>query len=614
MKKIYVLLGAVLFAGAGIAQAPFATSQYEFSATQKHAPNAITTIDNRDALNQMSDRVVYYTENFDNLTDLSTTWIAAVQNGNVGFELTSTGPANDAGSSFTIPALNSTTPTQWVLLDSDSDGVSGQDEDATLTSPTIDASAAGTGPLKLEFEQFFAEWEQAPNYDTLYIGISDDDGATWSEMQISNGVGREGRPNPELVSLNITPYITAPYDQLKVRFRWDGNWAYGWQLDNVAIADLPQNDMTVQTVFRGDLINSIMYSKIPDEQTVPFVIGADVKNIGFQDQTNIAIDWEIFDPSMTSLGNGTSTNTIASLSNGQNDTIWINTGITPTDLGQYTIDYTVTADATDDDMTNNTMQDTDFELTDYEYAADYGTPTSAFYNWANNNDGEASIGNIFLIQADGVIGGMRAQLDNNAAVVDKIIYYAVYTFNGTEWVLAGQTDDYFTTSADEGAMVDLVFDNPIPVFSGDQVLAVAAHYGGTETAGFEMAGRVAQGAVAGRDATPQTVSLIDPSAPVVRMLMTDFTGIEDEVAAEDKFSIFPNPASESINVAISLTKSENTVINVMDISGKVIKTINIGSLNGDKNMNISLEGMSTGVYFIELVNESGKQVKKFVKK
>lgn len=612
MKKIYVLLGAILASGASFAQL---NSQYEFSATQKHATNGITAYDNRDAVNLGADRVTYYTENFDAMANLSTTWVAALQSGGVGFELTNSGHANDAGSSFFIPAALSSTPTQWVLLDSDSDGTSGQDENATLTSPTIDASAAGSGPLKLEFEQFFAEWEQGANFDTLYIGISDDDGATWSEVVIEDGVGREGRPNPQLVSLNITPYITAPYNQLKVRFRWNGNWAYGWQIDNVSILDLPDNDLKVLSVFRGDLVNSIMYSRIPDEQTVPFVIGADITNIGFLDQTNIGINWEIFDPSMTSLGSGATTGTLASLTNGQNDTVWVNTGITPTAIGNYTIEFTAYADQTElpADLGNNDVTDQEFFLTDYEYGADYAVPTSAFYQWANNNDGAASIGNIFLIQVDGVIGGMRAELDNNALVEDKLIFYSIYKFDGTTYTYETQTSDYTTTSADNGEWVDLFFSSPISVVAGDQIMALAGHYGGTETAGWEMSGRVAQGAVVGTDETQQLVNLIDPSAPAVRILMTDFTGIEDENPA-DKFSIYPNPANDVINVTISLTNSENTVINVLDISGKVIKTISIGNINGEKNLAIGIDDLTTGIYFIEMVNETNKQVKKFVKK
>ena len=612
MKKIYVLLGAVMLSGLSWAQQNY---QYEFSATQKHTPGAISTYDNRDAVSHNQDRASYYFEDFDAMSDLNTTWIAAVQNGGVGFELTNTGHANDAGSSFFIPALLSSTPTQWILLDSDSDGSSGVDEDATLTSPTIDLTANGytTGPLKLEFEQFFAEWEQAPNYDTLYVGISDDGGATWDEVQISNGVGREGRPNPELVTLNITSWVVDP-TQVQIRFRWDGNWGYGWQIDNVEILDLPDNDLYVLDVFRGDLINSVMYSRIPEEQTVPFVLGCNMKNIGFMDQTNVGFDYEIFDGSMNSIGTGTATST-TNLAAGENDTIWVTTSVTPTTQGNYTIHFTANADQTEDpaDTSNNHMVDQHFWLTDYEYGVDYGTPQSAFYNWANNSNGIATIGNIFLIQVDGVIGGMRAELDDNSNVVGNLMYYSVYLWDGAQYNWVAQTGDYTISASDEGNWVDLYFSSPINVTAGDQIFASAGHYGGDPSAGWEMAGRVPQGTVLGTDASAQFVNLIDPSAPAVRLLMTDFTSVED-ADIENNFSIYPNPANENINISVISATGERTTINLVDITGKVITSYDLGILKGEKNMSIKVEDLSTGIYFIELVNESGRQVKKFVKK
>jgi len=614
MKKIYTLVGTALISGAAIAQAPYSINgQYDFSNKgSKHAPNGITFVDNRASVNDNQDRIDYYTENWDAGFN---GWTAAVQNGAVGFQVTNVGHANDAGSSFVIPALLTSTPTNWIVVDSDSDGMSGQQEDATLTSPVIDLTGGGlpgSGPyqLKLEWEQFYAGWAA----DTLFVAVSDDGGATWDEVEVmNNSVGREGRPNPEIVAVNISPYIVDPTN-VKIRFRWTGIWDYGWQLDNVKIADLPDNDMTIVSAFRGDLINSFMYSQVPQGQEVPFVIGADVKNIGFLDQTSVALQWEIFDPAMVSMGSGTSAVTLPLLTYGQNDTIWITTTVTPAALGNYTIEFTVIATNTDDVPVNNDYTDDYYWLTDYTYAVDYGTPLSAFYNWAGNNDGAASIGNIFLIEANGVIGGVDAGLDNNVIVEDELIFYSIYKFDGTTYVYEDQTSDYTTVTGDAGTIVRLFFDTPISVVTGDAILAVAGHYGGTEPAGFDMAGRVAQGAVAGTDETATLVSLTDPSAPVVRALMADFTSSEEIIADVNRFEIYPNPAVDAINIGLTLTKSTNTVINVLDITGKVIKTINVGEVNGDKNLTISLDDMSAGIYFIELVNADGRQVKKFVKK
>lgn len=612
MKKIYTLVGCAILSGGVLAQAPYAVQgQSQFSSTSavKHAPGSVTFIDMRDAANHYQDRVTFYTENFDAGFN---GWVAATQNGPVDFEITNVGHANDAGSTFVIPALLTSTPTNWVLFDSDSDGASGQQEDATLTSPTIDLVALGapaTGPyqLKVEFEQFYAGWQS----DTLFLAVSDDDGATWDEIEImNNSVGREGRPNPEIVSVNVSPYITNA-TQVRLRMRWTGNWDYGWQFDNITIAELPDNDMKINSTFHGDLVNAFMYSQVPQNQAVPIVIGADVENIGFFDQTNIAIQWEVFSPSMASLGTGTST-TIPSLSNGENDTIWINTGITPTALGNYSFEFTVVATETDDALANNESINENFWLTDYTYAADYGNPSAAFYNWASNNDGACSVGNIFTIENDDEIGGITARLDNNVAVEDQLIFFQLYKFDGTTYVYEAQTDDYTTTSTDNGQFVTLFFDPAIDATAGDAFLAMAAHYGGDPSAGFELAGRVSEGSVAGTLEDGSLVSLADPSAPVVRLLLNDFTGIEDASQFE-KFEVYPNPANEMVTVNLTLVNSENTVINVLDITGKVIKTINVGNVNGDQNVNISVDDLTTGVYFIELVTPEGKQVKKIVK-
>ena len=612
MKKIYLLLGTLICTGGAIAQAPYSVGngQYEFYSTEKHAPNAITYVDNRSAIHTDYDRATYYTENFDSGLD---GWVNNIETGVVGFEITNFGPANDAGSTFHIPALLSSTPTNWILLDSDSDGTSGTEEKATLTSPIIDLGLSGGAPypLKIEWEQFYAGWES----DTLFLEISDDGGSTFTKIEVeNNSVGRVGRPNPELVSINLTPYITDP-TQVVIRFRWHGNWDYGWQLDNVTISDLPDHDITVSRVFRGDWVGDFVYSLVPADQAVEFIIGADIKNIGYEDITNIAFDWEILDPSMSVAASGTST-ALPVLSNGENDTIWVSTGFTPTALGQYTINVTAVSDSVElaSELTNNDATDDYYELTDWTYSADFGTATTPFYNWAGNEGNSASIGTLFNIISDGVIGGITAQFDDSDTIIDNLVYYGVHIWDGSSWSSSPLTitDDYITTSADVGEFVTLYFSSPVAVSAGDVVMGVAGHYGGI--VGWEMAGGVPAGQTAGENisASGGYSSLANPTAPVVRLLMHDFTGVEENNANES-FAVYPNPVNDALNVNMTLVNADNAVIYITDLSGKVVKTIPLGLVNGTKNLNINVEDLNSGTYFIEVTNETSKHIEKFVK-
>ena len=620
MKKIYTLVGLLLIAGSSFSQS--INGQYEFKAVEKHSANAITTIDGRsNAINQ--DRVTYYSENFDAMSvlDGSAGWTAAIQGGNVGFQLTNVGPANTAGSSFTIPALQSSTPTQWVMLDSDSEGQSGSDEDATLTSDVIDLTVGGTvtvgTALKIEFEQFFAEWEQAPNYDTLYVGVSDDNGATWNEVQISNGVGREGRPNPEVVAVNITPFAINPAN-IQIRFRWDGNWAYGWQIDNVTVQDLPPNDMKIVEVFRADVRNNYMYSRVPQNQATEFVLGVVAQNVGYLDQTNIGFNWTLTDPGATA-SNGSSSTSIPSLAYGEFDTLWVSTGITPTMLGNYTIDFDVTQTETDDVPSNNSLTDANFELTQDIYGADYGTVKTAFYNWAGNTGAEASIGVNFSIINDGVIGAIDAELDDDSRVVDQLIKYTIYKYDFTnqQYNYIDETNEYLTEVTDQGTFVRILFNNTIDVVAGDLILACAGHLGGDPSAGFVMAGAVPAGEVAGYNesstANDLISSLADPAAAAVRLVMIDFTTVEENIESNG-ISIYPNPANSEINIKLTPSDSENTMVNITDVTGKVIKTVKITNTTETQTISIELDELSNGVYFVEVITDNSREVKKFIKK
>jgi hypothetical protein len=608
MKKSYLLIGALMFAG-GLSAQFNGNYAHSFSSIQKHAPNGVTFTDMRDQLPAHDDRATYYTENFDAGFG---GWTPAISIGVVGFQITSTGHANDAGSTFFIPALLTSTPTNWVLLDSDSDGSAAAGEEmATLTSPVIDLVAGGLAagappyPLKVEMEQFYAGWQA----DTIFLEVSDD-GVVWDQIEImNNSVGREGRPNPELVSINITPYVTDP-TQVRLRFRWHGNWDYGWQFDNVKILDLPMHDMTCSKVFRADWINNRMYSLVPEEQAVEFVIGADVKNIGYEDLTGAGIDWEILDASMAVVASGSSTP--LTLSNNENDTVWVNTGFTPTALGVYTVNVTATSDSTEAalDLGNNDKSDAYYELTDYIYSADYGPSYTAFYNWSTEPSDPACIGTIFNIVTDDIMGGVIIGLDDDAAVVDQIIYGAMMLWDGSAWNTLTQTDEYTTTAADQGELITLYFDSQEALTGGSEALVLACHYSGP---GFQMTGQVPGNQTAGTLADGTVTGLLDPSAPVVRALMHDFTGVEENNAA-NKFSIYPNPANDNLTLNLMLSKSENTVITIMDLSGKALKTVEVGNVNGSKNMNINVDDLATGAYFIEVAGANGKMVQKFIKK
>ena len=578
MKKIYVLLGAVLVSGAAIAQAPYKIKSYDFAPNDKHAPGAVTWIENRVEQNQ--DRAVYYSEDFDAGFGI---WTPAIQTGTAGFGLTNVGHQNTASNTYQMPPLATSTPTQWVLLDSDADGTGySNPEDATLTSGMIDLSAATGESVALQFDQFFAEW-QPPTGETedhLFLGISFD-GSTWTEVEINEGVGRTARPNPEVFQWDITDLIVGNESSVYFRFRWEGAWNYGWQIDNVCVTDIPDKDLTFVDTYRSYSSQSgIVYSQIPEAHTESLIIGAVIKNVGHETLTGVTFDYEVLDPTMAVAVTGTASTTFT-LANGEQDTLLEDTGYEPDMIGTYTITWTAVSVEGDDNAANDEVVDDHLQVTEYTYAADYdeGTPVE-FIGWPLSTN-SSWFGNYFDFQGSDVVSGLDVQIANNTSNVGETITYGIFQFDSGlgEWQELDVNYNAYTLQAgDIGNMITIPFSGLFPVDAATAYMICVGQITTPTDPLFEQQGDIGFNYAQGIEEDQGTYGgwgFFNRLAPIVRPRVVDVTSVEEETM-NDQFYLFPNPAEQHVNVFISLTEAENTTLNVLDLSGKVISIINLG--------------------------------------
>lgn len=80
----------------------------------------------------------------------------------------------------------------------------------------------------------------------------------------------------------------------------------------------------------------------------------------------------------------------------------------------------------------------------------------------------------------------------------------------------------------------------------------------------------------------------------------------------DKFSlsnaqVFPNPTNGDFMVK---TETFLTEVNVYTLTGGFVKTVTVE--NNEENVEVNIKGLSTGVYLIELVNDTEKSWKKVI--
>jgi len=135
------------------------------------------------------------------------------------------------------------------------------------------------------------------------------------------------------------------------------------------------------------------------------------------------------------------------------------------------------------------------------------------------------------------------------------------------------------------------------------------------------------GAAAGTD--PDRVSLVSTSGSVttptvivntaaastlfdnfnIRASATDtLLGVEQLATQDNTFAVYPNPATNLINVSKSNSKING--ISLVDVNGRTVKQL---SYNGASDIQINIADLERGVYMMNISSEEGTTVKKIIK-
>ncbi|MBK8340084.1 MAG: T9SS type A sorting domain-containing protein [Flavobacteriales bacterium] len=560
----------------------------------------------------------YFTESFD--AGLNG-WTESTPVGSVEWKWTDAGPGTTT-SLYPVPPLATSTPVGWVIVDDDFDGNSGQPTETSLVSPIIDLSAAPT-TLKLEFDQYFQEF----NNDTTYVGVSTDGGANWNEVRINDGVGRVGRPNPEVIELNITPLINGGNQaNVQLRFRYTSVWDYGWQVDNIRIIDLPDNDLALQESFlsQADLTyddldgRNLEYSFLPLAQADDLVVGARVRNIGAATQTNITLHAEVF---VDGVSAGTFTSgSIGLLNTNAVDSFFFNTGWSPAAAARVRVAISVSADAADDDPTDNSaerrMRVTDTNNAFNVWGQDGNSASNTFYPIGSNQTSKGighkfeplAIGN----EAFGVGVGLL-----EGTTVGSLINVELWRDDGTnlEQIAISELFEVLSHHVNgdgDSTIVNIPFDadlslEPIPAAidpAFDYIAFVTNP--ATDTVRLATSGSIGRGGLWGIDASDDgLVQYIGEgnAAAMIRLYLASMpVGISEAAVGGIVLGApAPNPAADRTRITYTLPTSERITLVVTDAMGKLAFTQDLGVARiGSNSVELDVERWAPGSYTFTL--------------
>lgn len=591
MNRIYTTGILVLSTCLATAQSAKPLMQME-----KHGPRTVHT---RPQAPQEARGNSYYSETFD--TDLNG-WTIETAVGQVDWKWTDVGPGPTT-SLYPVPALNTSTPSGWAMIDDDYDGVNGQNTNASLISPVIDLSGVGTSFLKVEFDQYFQEFQ----LDTTFVGVSTDGGATWNEALINELVGRDGRPNPELVDVDISAWVAENPANVQLRFRYVSTWDYGWQVDNIAIRELPANDMAILRASRTafDFENTgfafMDYSIYPVAEVTSMTPSAALKNKGYLDQTGVQLMVDVDGP------NGPEQSTQSASSTYVNGVEMTETAeaFTPSGaLGDYSIRFTVAQNEVDEILGNNELVNT-FKVSNFVYAHDDGATQSFISQGLDAEDQPYEVGHHFALINAGALTGVQVAVHANTPV-GSYVHGAIYepsTTSGVHPALMEFTEDFMVTEADlnqtgDANFISMPFSPPIDLVAGQTYLIMAGTFDGPSGVQFAYSGSSeAQISIIHYPDLPSDFEFYMTRTPMVRIIIGSGVGIDENTTEVANLGNRPNPFAGTTTITFDVTTPAPTSILVHDATGRMVHAEVLGQLPmGQQRYIFNAEGLAPGLY------------------
>ena len=617
-KKFTILSGFFLFTGITLAQ------NANFSPDQVSAKHAITPYNGETkSPNHDSEKAlgaVIWESDFSNqalwsistsgqgsfgmgtMTDFGTTYMG---------NMASTTASNGFGFFNGIPfLLNSTAAPQNTSLTSESMNLSGNEY------------------IEFTFQQRYRRF----NTDEVYVEFSADGGTTWTESQrvntsaIGNGAAIQN-------TLALIFHVQSASDA-KFRFRWfnsstnpNGGSGYGWMVDDVVVRELA--DYELVNTYGANSINGYKYSQIPTTQVAPIRFRAGVKNQGQEELTGVKLTVSATTPGGPQTFESTE-RTLASMAVDTLDATFTASGV-----GTYSFTQSIVLNETDDIPANNNSQitgTTQFRVTDWIYSVDsepFGGAVAAFpFDAYLLGDNFGGLGVSLDIVTNQDLHGVDVRMFTGTAM-DAEIAVRVYEYNLSATALPqiwgnaaiAETELFVVEDLLNGdpaglnSIVTIPFQTPVSLEAGKTYLLYFTR---------EYASTALEYGYAGSNNTAQVWAQIDPGqpgvtwgtlsqVPIIRANFMPNAGIKDNTKAATEVSLFPNPATDKATVNFNIASASDVSIEVIDITGKVVKTVSLNNVAaGANSADLNVADFATGIYSVAVKTNDSSVTKKLV--
>ena len=493
------------------------------------------------------------------------------------------------------PAGHTTAANGYALINSDAAGGTATQNASIYYTGTIDLT--GQPNVVMTFEQSHRRYAES-----TFVIYSTDGGTTWNEVEVNAGMTvNTNTTNPAQVQVNLSAEI-GNFANVKIGFKYTGAWDWFWAVDDVKISTPDDYDLEMTNVYWGSTGfwgARLPYYQIPLAQVAPINFGGIVSNLGALDQTDV-----VFTAALAS-GAYTGTSLPSTVLAGSFDTLEVTAAVTPPAVvANHVVNLSATSGATDAAPANNTITSAaTIAVNNYIYARDKGTIASGSYNSGLSFE----VGNIFDMVTTADLTAIDVVI-NSAAVAGAQMFVKLYSIDATgAFVYVDESNPYTLAAADLGQNVSLPLINGAATLNGgESYLVVAGSLGDGGATNDLVVGTAGVSEAQTSFYLDETATwFYTTSTPMVRMNFDPSASI-NEVANAFGLNVYPNPASDVINV--TLNKEVAASITVVDVTGKVVKT---STINGT-SASINTTGLSNGVYYVNITDGTSVSTEKVV--
>lgn len=298
---------------------------------------------------------------------------------------------------------------------------------AQLVSPVIDVSSNPFVAVTFEHTiRFCCSGTFIPTLEVTTDGF-----ATFASFDVSEGTTANQNFGTMKTTVNVAGFLdtVSNHTNFQFRFNWDGTPTdaadpltgathYFWQIDDVMVETLADNNLTLDNVLWGTTgaWGTVSYATVPQSQMTPVSFTGIVTNNGATSQDAVFTASEV----STSFTSASTATALAPLAVDGLGTIADFTG---TGIGQYNFDFSVGSGTADADPSDNAGKDS-LMVSDYIYALEHGGPASG----GNNGTNPYMVGNIFNIVNDVTLYAADFRI-STLATMGATYYISVFEVN-----------------------------------------------------------------------------------------------------------------------------------------------------------------------------------------